>query len=216
MTHCDAVQLSVAFGSEQMRPQLPQLLTSFVVLTSQPSEGLMLQFVWPAAQMHMPPEQMVVATQSVLAPQPPPSGQAGHVPPPQSIPVSVPSWKPFEQLGWHWPAMQLSEQHWKLPEQPPPLATQPGVEVGVGVGVAGQVPSLGSSWQITSSTKASAVFSRLPVSLILRQPPENFASSLAKHPLAGLAPPSNLSFAFCRQAANFATSLPVGGFSCLA
>jgi hypothetical protein len=44
----------------------------------------------------------------------------------------------------------------------------------------------------------------------------NLASSFAKQPLAGLLPPSNLSFAFCRQSANFAGSSPPGGLLVLA
>src|SRR5258708_5928637 len=57
-----------------------------------------------------------------------------------------------------------------------------------------------SSAHASFSTNVSTVVPSTGVSPVVRQPPENLASSFAKHPFAGTAPPVNLSCAFCTQA----------------
>jgi hypothetical protein len=64
MPHIAMVQKGVELGGVgHIRPQLPQLLTLFWVLTSQPSALLRLQFAKPESQLivHMPPWQRPVA-----------------------------------------------------------------------------------------------------------------------------------------------------------
>jgi len=109
--HCDPLQVGDPFAVEHTLLQLPQLLTSVAIVTSQPSPGLPLQFDWPGPHTHCPALHTVVPTQSLLPAHPPPSAHAGQSLPPQSTPVSPPSWNPFEQLGAHTLPAQLSEQH---------------------------------------------------------------------------------------------------------
>src|SRR5262245_26430796 len=59
----------------------------------------------------------------------------------------------------------------------------------------------GSSAPTTSATNASTADSMAPVSPDVGQPP--FASSFAKHPLSGFAPPSNFAFALSRHSLAF-------------
>lgn len=50
IAHADALQTAVAFCKTHLFPQLMQLATSLVVLTSQPSPAILLQSAYPAAQ----------------------------------------------------------------------------------------------------------------------------------------------------------------------
>src|SRR6476646_10103372 len=70
-----------------------------------------------------------------------------------------------------------------------------------GQGHPGVVPS---SAQAAFSTNVSTVVPSADVSPVVRHPPENLASSLAKHPFAGTAPPVNLSCALCTHAGSIA------------
>ena len=58
--HCELAHVELAFGSEHTLLQPPQFAGSLVRLASQPSPGMPLQSARPAAQMHMPPEHVVV------------------------------------------------------------------------------------------------------------------------------------------------------------
>src|SRR5262245_16744733 len=63
------------------------------------------------------------------------------------------------------------------------------------------VATPGSSAATTSATKASTADATAPVSPDVGQPP--FASSFAKHPFSGFAPPSNFALAFSRHSLAF-------------
>src|SRR5262245_33016474 len=75
------------------------------------------------------------------------------------------------------------------------------VVVVVTVVVVVVVVTPGSSAATTSATKASTADSTAPVSPDVRQPP--FASSFAKHPFSGFAPPSNFALALSRHSFAF-------------
>lgn len=98
-----------AIGVQTM-PQPPQLLASDAASISQPSAATALQSRCPAVHTQFPAAHCVSTTQSLLLMQPPPSGHGEQLPP-QSMPVSLPSCMPFEQLATQVPLLHASEQH---------------------------------------------------------------------------------------------------------
>ena len=132
--HWEFTQLALAFGKLQARPHPPQFCGLFVVLTSHPSTGLLLQSAKPGLHtrfVHIPPWQKLLQ-HSAFPKHVPPFGVHGgwhcpalHTPLQQSEWVVQNPAVGWQQADWQVPAMQFELQQSLSTVQDEPEGAQP-------------------------------------------------------------------------------------------